>query len=568
MKMKLSFYLLSSLILLLGMCRLSAQIPAFPEAEGFGAQATGGRGGYVIHVTNLNISGPGSLQDALNQSGNRYIVFDVSGVINGTVEVPPGHGNFTLAGQTSPAGIIVRGFQSYNNDNPSSGNFIVRHLRSRIGTLETLPTMNWLGSDGLTLGGVSNVIVDHCSFGQANDEAVDISRSSSLTIQNCILSETLGEHSYLGGMLINYASSQSPLDNLSIIKNIWNRIGGRMPEISCESSYCNGKSIHMELSNNLFYDPRIELWYEGVTGSGNFYLKMNAQNNYSYCQESYNNGMFHHDLLHFNPNQLYFSGNKLSKYPGLADYDLFYCCNDFDTNYPNTDFGIAQRLNQRHTFPTFNLLQTYDLPSYMTEQAGAFPRDDMDSRLMSYVRDLTFDSHPIDQEYIQDGFLIQNSIPPFPDTDQDGMPDYWEDSHSLNPNQQDHNGSQLSQQIFGIQGYTNLECYMHCLSDFVINGNVNLRNYCGIQGYSYVNNEPKFTETVVHVYPNPVSQTIHIRLNTQLNYPVQAIIFDVMGRQVKAFQLSDADTSVQVEALNGTYFIQVGSVKKRFVVIR
>ncbi len=148
------------------------------------------------------------------------------------------------------------------------------------------------------------------------------------------------------------------------------------------------------------------------------------------------------------------------------------------------------------------------------------------------------------------------------------MPDYWEDSHSLNPNQQDHNGSQLSQQIFGIQGYTNLECYMHCLSDFVINGNVNLRNYCGIQGYSYVNNEPKFTETVVHVYPNPVSQTIHIRLNTQLNYPVQAIIFDVMGRQVKAFQLSDADTSVQVEALNGTYFIQVGSVKKRFVVIR
>ena len=90
-----------------------AQIPAFPGAEGFGASTTGGRGGRVIYVSNLNPDGPGSLQAALNETGKRYILFKVSGIIPATMEVLPGHGDFTLAGQTSPRGVIVRGFQSY-----------------------------------------------------------------------------------------------------------------------------------------------------------------------------------------------------------------------------------------------------------------------------------------------------------------------------------------------------------------------------------------------------------------------------------------------------------------------
>ena len=116
------------------------QIPAFPGAEGFGANASGGRGGKIIYVTNLNIDGAGSLQAALNESGKRYILFKVSGVIPGTLEVPNGHGDFTLAGQTSPSGIIVRGFQSYNGEEKSSSNMIIRHLRSRVGDIEQYHT--------------------------------------------------------------------------------------------------------------------------------------------------------------------------------------------------------------------------------------------------------------------------------------------------------------------------------------------------------------------------------------------------------------------------------------------
>lgn len=536
------------------------QALAFPSAQGFGAYATGGRGGKVIYVTNLNASGPGSLQEALNETGKRYILFKVSGVINGTVEVLPGHGDFTLAGQTSPGGIIVRGFQSYNDENKSSGNFILRHLRSRIGTTSLLPTNNWLASDGLTLGGVHNAIIDHCSFGQANDEAVDISRSSALTIQNCMLSETLGDHAYLGGMLINYSSSQSRLDSLSIHHNIWNRIGGRMPEISCETPYCTGKTMHVELSNNVFYDPRIEMWYEGPTGSGQFYLHMNAINNLSQSTANYSNGMFHHDLLHFPQNQLYFSGNRLSKYPDLKDYDLFYCCNDFNTNYPNTDLGVAQRLGQRHNYAQIDYHQTGELLNYAVKNIGAFPRDKMDSRLMSSVATSTFDSKPIDADHYKDAFLFNTTAVAPADTDLDGMPDYWEDHHGLNKNALDHNGFTLSSKIYNIPTYTNLECYLNCLSDALIGQDYDA--VCGIRlsGTTALEEENESVEKLALVYPNPVNDHFTIAINTGY---ASMQLYNAMGKLIMTADLEEGENTMKAPAESGFYLVKINYGNKQ-----
>ena len=87
------------LCLLLSLAAIStqAQQPAFPGAEGFGAYATGGRGGQVVHVTNLNASGSGSLADAVSQP-NRIVVFDVGGVINITNASITIKSNITIAG--------------------------------------------------------------------------------------------------------------------------------------------------------------------------------------------------------------------------------------------------------------------------------------------------------------------------------------------------------------------------------------------------------------------------------------------------------------------------------------
>ena len=104
-----------------------AQAPAFPGAEGHGRYVTGGRGGRVVHVTNLNDSGTGSFREAV-KSGKRIIVFDVAGVIALKSDLKIGD-NITILGQTAPSpGITLR----YYTVQPGNNN-IIRFLRIRRG---------------------------------------------------------------------------------------------------------------------------------------------------------------------------------------------------------------------------------------------------------------------------------------------------------------------------------------------------------------------------------------------------------------------------------------------------
>src|SRR4051794_16483664 len=102
----------------------AADLPAFPGAEGFGAAVTGGRGGAVYHVINLNDSGQGSFRDAVSQP-NRTVVFDVGGVIRMASNISVSN-NITIAGQTAPGeGICLYGNQvTFSNRD----NIIVRYL--------------------------------------------------------------------------------------------------------------------------------------------------------------------------------------------------------------------------------------------------------------------------------------------------------------------------------------------------------------------------------------------------------------------------------------------------------
>ena len=139
------------------------QIPAFPGAEGFGAIATGGRGGTVYHVTNLNDSGPGSFRDAVS-ADDRIVVFDVGGyaapastktTVNAAIKV---HNNITIAGQTAPGdGFGVMGREVNFSE---ARNVICRYIRIRQGMLDGHHKGNTVG-----MYHSENIILDHVSIG-------------------------------------------------------------------------------------------------------------------------------------------------------------------------------------------------------------------------------------------------------------------------------------------------------------------------------------------------------------------------------------------------------------------
>ena len=168
----------------------SAEPLAFPEALGFGANVTGGRGGAVYHVTNLNDDGAGSFRDAVSQ-GNRIVVFDVGGIINIKTAVSI-KSNITIAGQTAPGeGIAIHGGKLSTG---KQSNIIIRYLRIRPGE-NTASTKD----DGLNLYDAKNVIVDHCSvelapwnnFGGSSDNA-DY-RVTGITVQNSLIANPIGQ---------------------------------------------------------------------------------------------------------------------------------------------------------------------------------------------------------------------------------------------------------------------------------------------------------------------------------------------------------------------------------------
>ena len=191
MKQKVFTLLAASLISAASM----AQAPAFPGAEGHGRYVTGGRGGKIVHVTNLNDSGTGSFREAV-KSGNKIIVFDVAGVIALKSDLKFAD-NITILGQTAPSpGITLR----YFTVQPGSNN-IIRFLRIRRGQEKNIND----GADASWQRNKTGIIYDHCSLSWSIDEVASFYDNNNFTMQWCTVAESLtnpghskGAHGYGG----------------------------------------------------------------------------------------------------------------------------------------------------------------------------------------------------------------------------------------------------------------------------------------------------------------------------------------------------------------------------------
>ncbi|MCE7956692.1 MAG: hypothetical protein DYH06_01940 [Acidobacteria bacterium ACB2] len=467
-------------------------LPSFPGAEGFGAVATGGRGGRVVAVTNLNAGGPGSLQDALDQEGPRTVVFRVSGVVDAAVHLT--RGDVTIAGQTSPGGITVRQLHTteepFCDQDPScildpatlhAENWVVRHLRMR-------PAGGGY-DDGLRVRHTRRAVVDHCSIGNAEDEAVEVSLSNDVTIQATLLAETVGDHANLGGMLMNYSNPAAGfgLDRVSVHHSCWNRILGRMPELSRESPAAAGSTTRIELTNNLLWDPGFYVDVNATTVSGStegspVFYELNWVGNFAFLRPDHPYGLMGLALNTPNLTTTYFSDNRTNLYSSRADYQLLYCCNDYPATvadpsllpYPDPASPPPFARSERHPFPPVTITPSASLVDWMRRNVGAFPRDPMDTRLLAPLSTGVLDPAPRDANPYGDALLtaFPAGAPPAPpaDTDGDGMPDDWETAHGLDPLLADPNGTSLSLPFLGVAGYTDLEVSLSWLSDRLVSG--------------------------------------------------------------------------------------------------
>ena len=462
---------------------------AFPGAEGFGRFTTGGRGGKVYHVTTLEDNGKtslvGSFRWANAQSGPRTIVFDVSGTImlKSALRISK---NTTVAGQTAPGdGICLANYPVTLDEN-----VIVRYVRFRLGNeaIKTNPTAH--EGDGLGAMDKKNIIVDHCSVSWSIDECLSVYGSRDITVQWCISSQSLvnaghskGSHGYGG----NWGGSGASYHHNLMIHHT-----SRSPRLGPRPG--TQKDERMDLRNNVIYN------WSGNGCYGGEGMNVNIVNNYykpgpatiqggvgiqqriagiGIRTTSYTN----HDTD--SPNQWDAMWHVWGKFYVDGNVNPLQSAVTRD----NWTYGIYNQVRQQDVDNTFNQAvkdsMRLDEPipfvattTHTAEQAyeqvlkyvgASLHRDTLDRIMVSDARNgrATFTGSGNRSGLINSQDDVKAIIPTLwpelkqgdvlPDTDGDGMPDEWEDSHGLNKsNKADGNAK-------GADGYTNLEVYLNSL---------------------------------------------------------------------------------------------------------
>jgi len=424
-------------------------IPAFPQAEGFGAYAQGGRGGKVIFVDNLNDDGPGSLRAAVMDPDPRIVIFRVSGTIELKSHLIINQPYITIAGQTAPGdGICLK---NYLVKVLRTHDVIIRGIRVRPGIESGLKGSS---IDGIDVNYANNVIIDHCSFSWTTDETLNTNdNTEDVTVQWCIISESLnnsihdkGEHGYaatLGGYRTSYHH------------NLFAHNKGRNPSIGGEDYTRTGL---LDFSNNVVYN-----WVSRVCDGkpqtmnfvANYYkqgpatpvnnnfliLKIQASERYGYTSKWYvsDNYVWGYPELTLDN----WSGAVLFQHKGTS-------------MKKNRAYAPFENANYRTRNATLAYLEVLDHAGVTVPR-----RDQVDTRVIGDVRSgsATFGNGIIDNVEQVGGWPELRTYDVLLDTDNDGMPDEWETQEGLNIND--------PSDRFGIKEdevYDNLERYLNELA--------------------------------------------------------------------------------------------------------
>ena len=432
--------------------RLAVRRLAFPQAEGYGRFARGGRGGRVLEVTNLNDSGVGSLRAAVETEGPRTVVFRVGGLIALKSKLVVRHPFLTIAGQTAPGdGICVKNYTFGCSD---THDVIFRHVRIRVGD-ESGTTQ-----DGCGARGSDHVIFDHCSISWSIDEGFSSRQARNLTVQRCLIAEALhlaGHEKYVGtGKGHSFAGSISG-DIGSFHHNLLAHCTGRNWSLAGGLDRTDTRLAgRLDIRNNVVFNWRDRTTDGGVRELcfvGNCYLPGPATRVFSLLKPDPGDagrGM-----------RAFLAGNRIEGQPQLDDDNwLAFVGSPADRE----KIRAAEPLWEPHVATQ----TTHDLVDNVLADVGATkPRQDaVDRRILADVRarKATFTGSRGKLPGILDSQADAGGWPEYAsgtspaDSDDDGLPDDWEQDHDLNPR------DPVDGALFRPDGYTHLEHYLNELA--------------------------------------------------------------------------------------------------------
>ena len=517
------------------------QMVAFPGAEGFGAYATGGRGGDVYYVINLNDSGPGSLRNGITTAaGPRTIVFAVSGNIALQSILYLDHPNITIAGQTAPGdGICIKDF-SLNVRN--THDIVVRGLRLRRGDVlvrQGPPPTGSVGLDTVSIDDSVNVIFDHCSLSWSCDEIFGIVQNQNVTVQWCIAAEPLGDpdaliHPY--GTNHAYAMNCSAT-TLSVHHNLIAKYIIRGPQFEANDAVSGqGYDVLKEAVNNVLFDYRNSgsRYRTGVEeGDGNVPFRFHFLNNLYIRNPTRTSAQEIEVLTNFgvtNTVKVHVAGNIGPNRPN--DTVDQWACVRLDSGDTPIKSGPADIQAQMSDVPLF----TVPVPVTMQSASNCYKRvvsqagynnvrDAVDLRVINDTIQRRYTNFLESQSEVG-GWPALNTYNVPRDSDLDGMPDYWELARGMNPLVPNNNHTNAS-------GYTDLEDYLNWLigphAVAVANGfcDYNLRNLTGAMA-----------SNTVYAVSNPTNGTVALLGDGRTaRFTVTSNYFGLAG-----FQFTASDT--------------------------
>ena len=431
-------------VLALAAAACSAQQPAFPGAEGFGRFTSGGRGGKVIIVTNLNDSGAGSMRAAIEARGPRTIIFRVAGTITLQSELRISSDDITIAGQTAPGdGICIKDYPLII----AADNVIIRHLRLRLGDVHKLQ------EDAVSCIGRKSIMIDHCSMSWGIDEVASFYDNEKATVQWCLISESLnrshhrkGDHGY-GGIWGG--------KGVSFHHNLFAHHTSRNPRFNGSRTMGKPEDELVDFRNNVIYNWGENSSYGGEAGRQNL-----IANYYKYgpaTRATKNRIVEPYD----GKGQWYVADNFVYGYPDIT-------ADNWAGGVQGT-FADSARVDAAHASAPVTTHPAEAAFELVLAHAGATrpKRDAVDQRVVTEARTgtATFGgtwgagSGIVDSQSQAGGWPSLHSAPAPEDHDQDGMADDWEIAHGLDPaNPSDRNGD------FNSDGYTNLEKYINSLA--------------------------------------------------------------------------------------------------------